>query len=191
MALAETISRNFGSWRGFGRLILSYPQALVLGHGLSSKPEDVSRLVFVCHGNIGSSAFAEAVCRKRGINAASFGVAAAAGEPADPVAQKIARDDFDIDLIWHRASDTRFHALPGDLLLAMEVRQLNRIANLPALSIPPRALLGSIIGVPHIHDPLGKPEDYYRICFNRIVRAVDRLETRFPGLKAKAAATPV
>ncbi|MEM1132011.1 MAG: phosphotyrosine protein phosphatase [Pseudomonadota bacterium] len=183
MALAESINRNFGTWRGMVRLVLAYPQSMVLGHGLSSKAEDVRRLVFVCRGNVSRSAFAEAVCRKRGMNAASFGVAASSGSPAEPVAQKIARDDYGVDLTWHRAQDTRFHALPGDLLLAMEVRQLNRIANLPALSIPPRALLGSVINVPHLHDPFTLSEDYYRTCFSRILRAVDRLEERFPGVK--------
>lgn len=185
--LAQRISHNFGTWRGLVRLGLAYPQSIVLGHGLSSKAEDVRRLVFVCHRNISRSAFAEAVCRKRGINAASFGVAASSGQPAEEIACKIARDDFGIDLNWHRASDTRFHTLPGDLLLAMEVRQLNRLANLPNLSIPPRALLGSVIGIPHLHDPLTLSEDYYRTCFRRILHAIDALEIRFPMAKLTAA----
>lgn len=187
MSLSKMISGSYGNWRGLGRLMTSYPQALVLAHGLSSKPEDVRRLVFVCRANISRGAFAEALCRKRGMNAASFGVSAASGEPAEPMTGKIARDDFGVDLTWHRANDTRFHALPGDLLLAMEVRQLNRVANLPTLSIPPRALLGSIIGVPHIHDPIGLSQDYYRTCFSRIMHAVDKLETRFPGLQSAPA----
>ncbi|WOE76260.1 phosphotyrosine protein phosphatase [Alterisphingorhabdus coralli] len=183
MPIGEKIARNFGNLHGLARLALSYPQAAILGHGLSTKAEDVRRLVFVCHANVSRSAFAEVLCSKRGMNAASFGVAAEAGAPADETAQKVALDDYGVDLTWHRAQDTRFHALPGDLLLAMEVRQLNRIANLPNLSIPPRALLGSVIHVPHLHDPLGLSEDYYRTCFNRILRAVDRLEIRFPRLK--------
>ncbi len=44
------------------------------GHARRVRWEDVQRLVFVCQGNIMRSAYGEAVARRAGLGAASFGV---------------------------------------------------------------------------------------------------------------------
>ena len=75
------IDERFGTARGLVRLALSYAevatrQAAILPH----HPDAVTRLVFVCHGNICRSAFAHAVAERLGANVASFGLSTASGK---------------------------------------------------------------------------------------------------------------
>lgn len=70
----------------------------------------------------------------------------------------------------------------GDLLLAMEVRQLHRLAADPRLNHLPRTLLGrwTVPVLPHLHDPYGLDDPYMATCLARIEQAVERLVSAFP-----------
>src|SRR3982074_2051535 len=88
---------------------------------------EVRRLVFVCQGNLCRSAYAAAKAQALGLAAASCGLAARQRFCADPraVARAAARG---IDLCAHRTtSATAFVVANGDLLLAMEPRQLRSL----------------------------------------------------------------
>lgn len=178
------INTRFGTARGLVRLALSYPQHW-LGQG-ALPPADmaaVTRLVFVCRGNISRSAYADGAARARGFATASFGVSTAQSAPVDPAAAQVAGQSG-LDISTHRATEAgRFAPQPGDLLLAMEVRQLETLASLDHLKAMPRLLLGSFAGTPHLHDPFGLSLPYYAVCFARIDRALDRLEQLCPGAK--------
>ncbi|MFB0875645.1 MULTISPECIES: phosphotyrosine protein phosphatase [unclassified Sphingobium] len=180
------IRARFGTVRGLVRLALSYPQ-LLLGRAASLPPDpaQVRRLVFVCQGNICRSAFAEAVARRAGYASVSIGLSAATGRPAHGPAVEAARA-LGHDLSAHHATDRAdYHPLPGDLLLAMEVRQLHRLAADPRLAAVPRLLLGrwGRPPMPHLHDPYGLDDRYMAVCLARIERAVLRLVSAFPGAR--------
>ena len=182
--MPQLIDSRFGTTRGFLRLLLSYPQHWA---GIDVLvPVDmgsVRRFVFVCRGNISRSAYAEVAARSRGLAAVSCGVSAAQGREADSAAIQVASRGG-LNLSGHRATEAgRFKAEPGDLLLAMEVRQLAALRALPHLAQTPRLLLGSFAGTPHLHDPYGLSLAYYAACFQRIDAALDRLETLCPAAR--------
>lgn len=184
------ISARFGSFRGLVRLAISYPQ-LALGRSgtVAPDPATVRRLVFVCQGNICRSAFAEVAARAAGMNTASVGLSTATGRPAHDPAIRAARQRGH-DLTAHRATDLANYApRPGDLLLAMEVRQLHRLAADPRLCAVPRMLLGRWARpmLPHLHDPYLLDERYMRRCLARIDAAVAALVNAFPAARLSAA----
>lgn len=180
----RAIDDRYGTARGLVRLMLAHAQ-LGLGRAAMSVPDPaaVRRLVFVCHGNICRSAFAEVAARRAGLRAASFGLSAEAGKPAHPPAVAAA-DLLGFDLGAHRAiTHLAFVPEPGDLLLAMETRQLDRLAADPRLAAIPRSLLGLYIRppCPHLHDPYGLGAAYMTTCLKRIETAISTLATRFPN----------
>jgi len=183
----DMVSEQFGTLRGLVRLGLAYAETGV-GLAPTSAPalDGVSRLVFVCHGNICRSAFAEAAARKMGMNAASFGLSTKSGQPAYPSAVAYAGLSG-LDLSGHKTTAKEdFLPAEGDLLLAMEVRQLRRLRADQRLSHMPRALLGSYapIPIPHLHDPYELSEAYLKVCLDRIERAVSALRDAYPGARA-------
>ncbi|WP_066515468.1 arsenate reductase/protein-tyrosine-phosphatase family protein [Sphingobium cloacae] len=180
------IRSRFGTFRGLIRLALSYPQAVLrLAEERRPDPARVRRLVFLCQGNICRSAFAEAAARSAGLRAASFGLSAASGRGAHGPAIAAAAA-LGHDLSAHRAADIRDYVPEeGDLLLAMEVRQLHRLAADPRLRDRPRLLLGRWTrpALPHLHDPYGLDDRYMTQCLARIEKAVGALVNTFPGAR--------
>lgn len=178
---------SFGTVRGLVRLLLSYPQAAL---GLAAvappaRPETVRRLVFVCQGNICRSAFADMVARAQGVESASFGLSTDTGRPAHEPAI-VAAGALGYAMGDHRAVDAAdFAPREGDLLLAMEVRQMHRLAADPRLSHLPRQLLGqwATPPMPHLHDPYSLDDRYMATCLARIERAVKRLIRDYPGAR--------
>lgn len=180
------IRAQFGTCRGLVRLALSYPQIWLRRSGaIDADPAAVRRLVFVCQGNICRSAFADIVARQAGLNSASFGLSTTTGRPAHGPAISAAQS-LGYDLSRHAAIDMADYApQDGDLLLAMEVRQLHRLANDPRLAPLPRMLLGRWTSplTPHLHDPYGLGDRYMTRCLGRIEQAVGRLAKDFPGAR--------
>lgn len=162
------------------RLALSYGQSVFIPRA------DVSlanRLVFVCHGNICRSAYADVLARKAGMRTASFGLSTTSGKTAHPPVDAAARE-LGVDLSHHRTTAIEnFRPEPGDLLLAMEVRQLAKLRRIPAMRGLQMDLLGRFVGVPHLHDPYQLNEDYLRTCLHRIDRAVKTLVTAAPNAR--------
>lgn len=181
------LDERFGTWRGAVRLALAYAE---VGTGLAPvrkpDPQRVRRLVFVCHGNICRSAFAQAAARARGANAASFGLSTVSGKPAHAPVVACAKA-FGLDLSDHRTTALGdFVPEEGDYLLAMEVRHLRALAADERLAHLPRALLGSFaaVPVPHLHDPFELNGRYLEVCLRRIGSAVNGLSRAFPGAGA-------
>jgi protein-tyrosine phosphatase len=181
-----SLRSRFGTARGLVRLALSYPQlALLPAANRKPDPAEIRRLVFVCHGNICRSAYAEAVARSLGLDSASFGLSTYAGGPAHPPAIAAAKE-LGHDMTAHRTTRSEdFDLRPGDLLLAMEVRQLARLAVDPRLGGAPRSLLGLWMQppMPHLHDPFGLDDAYMTTCLRRIGVAVAGLKDAFPGAR--------
>ncbi len=180
---AHWIDARFGTARGLVRLTLAYGEA-ALGLASIRAPDaaEVRRLVFVCHGNICRSAFADAAAAEAGLATASFGLSAAHGTSAHPPVVALA-GEMGIDLNRHRATAREaYQPQPGDLLLAMETRQLRRIAADARLAHLPRTLLGLYTRpvTPHLHDPYRLSDPYTRLCLRRIASAIPVLSSRFP-----------
>ena len=148
-------------------------------------PASVKRLVFVCHGNICRSAYADALARAAGFNVASFGLSTSTGNPAWPlVAERAAARG--LDLTAHRATALAdFVPQPGDYLLGMEVRHLHKLAVDPRLGHLPRGLLGQYARprIPHLHDPYQLNPAYMEVCLERVASAVAGLLSAYPAAR--------
>ncbi|MDF0488736.1 phosphotyrosine protein phosphatase [Sphingomonas sp. H39-1-10] len=183
------IDSRYGTFRGLIRLALTRAE-LVTGDGGVSLPDRraIRRLVFVCHGNICRSAFADVLARAHGLHAASFGLSTETGKPAHPPVCAAAAA-MGHDLGAHRSLRAQDYApAEGDLLLAMETRHLRRLAADPALAAAPRTLLGLYTrpATPHLHDPYQLGDAYTRLCLERIATAMPVLAAAFPGAIAAA-----
>jgi protein-tyrosine phosphatase len=176
------VRSRFGSYRGLVRLLLAWSEYIAgrYRHFRRVRWEDVERVVFVCHGNICRSPYAERRAASYGLPAASFGLSAETAAPADSSARRIAARRG-IELAQHCACDVgNFQFRSGDLLVVMEPRQVRTIARfLPSVpcqltllglwSRPPR---------PHIHDPHRLSEAYWEECFDVIDSAVRTIADR-------------
>jgi protein-tyrosine phosphatase len=175
MRAGNPVDRNFGTPRGLVRLGLAYGQVATIP---KADLASVRRLVFVCHGNICRSAFADVLARDLGLDAASFGLSTSTGLPAHPPVVEAAHERG-VDLTRHRTTQAgNFEPKPGDLLLAMEVRQVARLRRDTRPAGVQTDLLGRYAGIPHLHDPYQLNDDYVRVCLARIDHAVRTLAKR-------------
>ncbi len=140
----------------------------------------VKRLVFACKGNICRSPYASARARLLGVQAASFGLDAVDGAPADPTALRNARSRA-IDLSTHRSARRESCRITDDdLIVVFEPRQfaeiwlrsVDRTARVTLLGIWARPIR------PHIQDPYGRSDRYFQQCFSIIDASVAELAIR-------------
>lgn len=181
--MSNLVTRNFGTTRGLVRLGLSYVEAVPLwSAAVKPVPSNVGRLVFVCHGNICRSAFAEGVARDLGLNTASFGLSTSAGKSAHgPAREAAAALGHPIEEhLTTRVQD--FVPQPGDYLLGMEHRHLRKLAEFEDLAHLPRGLLGAYADppMPHLHDPYLLDPAFMAVCLRRVEAAVQVLARRYP-----------
>lgn len=184
--MSNPITRNFGTSRGMVRLGLSYVEAVPLwSAAVRPASADVRRLVFVCHGNICRSAYAEGVARDLGLNTASFGLSTTSGKPAhDPARAAAMAMGHPIEgHLTTRVED--FVPQQGDYLLGMEHRHLRKLGALDDLAHLPRGLLGSYARppIPHLHDPYRLDPAFMEICLRRVESAVKGLAQKYPGAR--------
>ena len=185
--MSDPFAKDFGTWRGALRLAVAHLE-VASGRAavVAPDPAQVGRLVFVCHGNICRSAYADGLARRAGMNVASFGLSTSSGKAAWPLVAERAQARG-LDLSGHRTSRVEdYLPLPGDYLLGMETRHLRKLAANPLTANLPRGLLGSYAAppVPHLHDPYKLDPAYMDVCLDRIERAVAALTTRYPGATA-------
>jgi protein-tyrosine-phosphatase len=163
--------------------------------------EPVSRVIFVCHGNIMRSAFAQAYWQQRihapatrPLAVASAGSSARAGRAAhaDAIA---AADSLGLSLAAHSATPlAQLVPQSGDLFVAFDCENeadlLRATATVPGAHV---LLLGDLEfpGTLHaeITDPWGKGPDTTRRTFERIVRLLQQLAARI-GATTAATSSP-
>ena len=184
--MAGFVNQQFGTARGAVRLGLSYVEvAGGMAQQRKPNPANITRLVFVCHGNICRSAFAQGVATQLGYANVGFGLSTGADAPAYPlVVEKGAAMGYDLSA--HRTVKVEdFEPQAGDFLLGMEARHMRKLAANEKLAEVPRALLGTYakLPVPHLHDPYKLDPDYMDTCLARIEDAVTRLCAQFPNAK--------
>jgi protein-tyrosine phosphatase len=182
----RALNARYGTGRGLVRLLLAHGQHAVRRASIKAPdPAEVRRFVFVCQGNICRSAFADVLARRLGAESISFGLSTSAGGEAHPPAAAAARA-LGVDLAAHRTSRVQdYEPQEGDLLLAMEVRQLAKLAADPRLAHVPRTLLGLWARPrrPHLHDPYELDQRYMLTCLRAIEGAVAHLVRAFPGAR--------
>jgi len=87
--------------------------------------------------------------------------------------------EFGIDLGLHRATRASdFQATPRDLLVGFEPSHLESLEAISGTAVGSQiTLLGAWSRPPnlYIHDPYGTRIEYFRACFRRVERAVERL----------------
>jgi protein-tyrosine phosphatase len=127
------IGDRFGSRRGLARFLRhQLGWWLRLGRLPAAQLEGVTRLVFVCRGNICRSAMAEAVARTLDFPACSFGTRTHLGKPANPgMAEAAARLGY--DLSGHRTTPLeQYDESAGDLVLVFEPGHLDELQSASA-----------------------------------------------------------
>jgi protein-tyrosine phosphatase len=140
----------------------------------------VSRLVFVCNGNICRSPYCEARARALGFSAWSFGFEAGEDKPVHPTALEIGMNRG-VDLSRHRTrTPNEFAPQRGDLLIGMEpghAKSLERLYRSRSVQI---TLLGLWQDPPtlHIQDPLDRGYGYFTTCYSLLDRAIEGIADR-------------
>ena len=165
----QAIDGRFGTVRGLVRAGLAFGQAAFVPR---ADLAGIERLVFVCHGNVCRSAFADALAARLGWPTASFGLSTSCGRPAHPPVERAAAERG-IDLADHRSTAlAAFAPRAGDLYLVMEVRQIARLRADPRFRDARVDLLGRYGGMPHLHDPYSLSEAFTRSSLADIDRSV-------------------
>lgn len=182
----------YGGKRG----LLSHIRARALyALGAYRSPRDIDwtsvhRLAFVCKGNICRSPYASMRARLLGVPAASYGLEAAQGTPADPIALRNARLRG-VDLSMHRSAKMEPSEIGnGDLVIVFEPWHLAEVTRQTAGRAPI-----SLLGIwarpirPHVEDPYGRSDRYFQQCFSlidtNIAELVKQLRLRKPESRAQ------
>lgn len=171
----ETVSMFDSEMYGGKRGVLAHVRALILYTlGAYGDVDDVdwpsvSRLVFVCLGNICRSPYAEAKAQSMGLASVSLGLHAENGTSADPAAMKNALVRG-IDLSTHRAVRMDPASLSdGDLVIVFESWQVSEVRRRVGGQVRVKLLgIWSTPKRPHIHDPYGLGDAYFQQCFSII-----------------------
>lgn len=145
-------------------------------------------IMFVCTGNICRSAMADCILNdkilKRGlidkVRVCSSGVSAYTGDIPTNEAISVMRDEFNLDLSNHRATNVAdSDVLQMDLILAMTLRhKFFLISMLPELKdkiYTLREFVGDDENNANIDDPYGYVESVYSSCAAQINDCIDKL----------------
>jgi protein-tyrosine phosphatase len=181
---SSRVARRYGRKAGAARHCLHLVRYWAGGFDSYLKVDwgRVTRLVFVCKGNICRSAYAECRARRIGIAARSFGLDVSQTSSADRHAIDVARTRG-LNLADHRTSPIESICLTSnDLIVAMEPYQA-RCLKTAAHSLGAQVTL---LGLwcrpprPHLEDPFGLSTEYFHTCFDLIDEAVDRFSGLVP-----------
>lgn len=181
----RTLIRNrYGSPRGLLRLMKTEVDYR-LGRIKVDKEIDwsrVKRLVFICHGNVCRSPFAEAVAKQHGLPAISFGLKTDQGTRANPIASRVALE-MGVDMTEHASLSFDTQQLrDGDLLLGMEPAHLQDQRYSHIKADVQTSLLGLVqtdTKAPYLHDPYGLSDEYHRRCLGRVKASVEGASKRW------------
>jgi len=188
--LSNYLSRTYGGKKALGLAIWHFSRSCLGAFGPYKQIDwqRVSRVIFVCKGNICRSAFAGRQFRAFGIEVASAGLEADSGKPADPRAAKVARR-FGADLSGHRSIHVaELELADGDLFVVFEPKHGERLrrfcAGRPGVQVTLLGLWSPFPGMVYVHDPRGLHEVYFELCFERIEGGLEGLRTRFSMARA-------
>lgn len=138
------------------------------------------RVLFLCHGNINRSALAHAYAQTRHGQRWEFmsaGFHAPEGRPADPVMVEVARAKG-VDLgQWQSSTLCASQVAVADVIFAMELVHLDRLAAEHPAARGRAFLLGAATAGGHVDaevpDPYGQPRQVYEQVCRQVLAAVD------------------
>jgi protein-tyrosine phosphatase len=169
-----SIKDRYGSQRGF---LNALKCKLLFNIGLYGKYRvedftEITRIVFVCVGNICRSPVAEAATLAFGVESVSYGLDCAEDRMADSRARNFAKIN-NLALECHRTRNIiSYSPRPGDLLVGMEAAHADKLAKLypngPSITIAGLWLKKPTI---YLHDPYGSNDVYFDLCEKRVVNA--------------------
>jgi protein-tyrosine phosphatase len=142
-------------------------------------------VLFLCHGNICRSPFAEAVFRKslpesaRGFASVSSAGFFGRGRPSPDGAVRVA-SHHDADLSSHRSRSVTGSLLrDADIVVVMDTRQRAAARRLAQGDVRTILLLGDVdpesIDTRTVRDPVEQPDDVFAQSYARIVRCVEAM----------------
>jgi protein-tyrosine phosphatase len=145
---------------------------------------DVSRLLFLCKGNICRSAYCEAKARSLGLPAISRGLEVGDAQASTPktIAEMAASRGLDVS--HHRPRQFReSEILAADLVVAMEPVQAQKVEGETKRAGAQVTLLGLWHSKPrpYLQDPFGLSREYTEHCMQFMDVAVDRLKQLLDG----------
>jgi protein-tyrosine phosphatase len=177
-ALTQYINDKYGSKRGL-LAASKYKALFLLGFYRSYQQVDfnaVSRLVFVCSGNICRSAFGEYIAKAKGLEAVSYGLHCRGGDNADPraIAEASLRG---VDMHEHVTRNiSEYKPQKGDLLLVMEPQHLLELTKAPRehaqVTIVP---LWSQKPTAYLNDPFNANAVFFSQCESVVEQCVNQL----------------
>lgn len=143
---------------------------------------EINRILFVCTGNTCRSAMAVTLWRgttKRGVEVDSVGIRAIPGKPSPDEAWQVMAE-FGLDQSTHKAKLPSASLVDwADLILTMSRQQLDVMASWYPDAISRIHLLTEFVGLKgNVPDPIGQPQDEYRLSAAFIANLLDLLETR-------------
>jgi protein-tyrosine phosphatase len=170
----------YGSKRGLLELMVAKTIMLCGGYGglRSIDFSRVSRVVFICKGNICRSAYAEAWAKRLNVSAVSCGFDAMPRAPANERVARFARLR-QVCLTEHqsqRFSEQKFR--DGDLLVGMEPQHIDKIESRRCGAQVTLLGLWSKPARPYLHDPYSASDEYMKICMAIIESGVEVLASR-------------
>ena len=178
---ARRLAGRYGSITGYAQTLL-HRALFHAGRYRSYQHVDwgvVSRVVFVCKGNICRSAYAHAVAEAKGKNVISCGINAVDDGPADQEAIRMA-EQSGFDLKQHRTKSLQGVVLVDtDLVVAMEPWQADFVSRHPSgrYQCTLLGLWGKPV-LPHIQDPYGLQTEYFKRCFRYIEDTVNEISRK-------------
>lgn len=183
MTLSEKIKNRYGSKRGLLRYV-RYELLRMVGAYRTFKKVDftkVTRLVFVCHGNICRSPLAEAVAHKHNISSISFGLQTRGNDPADPRAVAWA-SAHGYELSQHKTMRVdQYQPQAGDLLIGMEPKHIHALEQHFSLAPVQITMAGLWLPQPlaYLHDPYNTNAQYFNKCESLVEKAVHKIMSKF------------
>jgi len=184
--ISKYIANVYGSKRG----LLQYLRCLAKDNILNSYgknkilPNNISRVVFVCKGNVCRSAVAEWCFKSNSdIECCSVGLDTTSGNGANERIRELSRS-YGISLDGHVTTAIEdFAPAPGDLFICMEPNQIEQLEQ--KIGARPAVLLG-FFGRPqsaYIHDPYNANEVFAEGCIKYISSAVSCFSERLNLVK--------
>jgi protein-tyrosine phosphatase len=177
--MLDYIATAYGSKRGCWRYMYYVAKDFLFGEyrHYGKVPEKISRVVFVCKGNICRSAAAEVFFKNiSDFPCGSLGLDTTSGNSANDRVMGIVKD-FGVSLDEHKTTALKdFKAQAGDIYVCMEPDHILQLEKWLG-SVNNIALLGKF-GTPrnvYIHDPYNSNDEYAQACIKYIYEAVKKL----------------
>jgi protein-tyrosine phosphatase len=190
LGVSKIIKNYYGSKRGLLRYFIfsTFHRVGVYAPLKRIDFTKVTRLVFVCHGNICRSPLGEVIARSAGVSSASFGLHTRSNDPADPRAVAWANANG-YDLGGHRTTALDgYTPTNGDLLIGMEPKHtkqlLRRFSGLPVqitlagLWLDPACV--------YLHDPYNTNQSYFDLCEQKVELSTKAILKKLNANKAAA-----